>query len=368
MDLLNATRMQAAYTMGMDKDAREYLVVVVKGTFGFPTPGVEPELLEEQVPLVMADTFTGEPGYSAPVYEADFSPVKHRCDILLHGSAYAPGGQPAFSVPVGIRIGTWSKSFNVIGDRVWDCPGVMISPGRPKPFLTLPITYDRAFGGNDNVSPDPDEHSAYMPNPIGRGYRQRFIGINGTPMPNTEEIGNPVTSPNGSYRPMSFGPIGRGWEPRYRYGGTYDQHWIDEVFPFLPADFDEAYFQAAPVDQQLPFLQGGEDVLLGNLTPEARTGFRIPKIDMPVVFFPKKGAKEETRAVIDTVVIESDLRRFTLTWRVSRPLKRNMFEVSQVLVGKMSRGWWRARELGKTWYPSLEHLANAKKAESEESS
>jgi len=31
MDLLNATKMQAGYTMGMKPDGRELLVVVVKG-------------------------------------------------------------------------------------------------------------------------------------------------------------------------------------------------------------------------------------------------------------------------------------------------------------------------------------------------
>ena len=46
----------------------------------------------------MADTFTGEPGFSAPVYEVDFAPRKPRCDVLLVGSAYAPEGRPATRV------------------------------------------------------------------------------------------------------------------------------------------------------------------------------------------------------------------------------------------------------------------------------
>ena len=36
MELLNATRMQAAYTMGTEPSAREHLVVAVKGTFAIP--------------------------------------------------------------------------------------------------------------------------------------------------------------------------------------------------------------------------------------------------------------------------------------------------------------------------------------------
>ena len=56
---------------------------------------------------------------------------------------------------------------------------------------------------------------------------------------------------------------------------------------------------------------------------------------------------------------EADLQRLglarqvQLTWRISRPLKRNMFEIAQVLVGSMSRAWWRAREGRRRagWFP-----------------
>ena len=93
MELINATRMVADHTMGLEPSGRELLVVVVKGTFVLPRSASETlRLAEEQLPLVMADTFTGEPGFSAPVYEADFAPRKPHADVLLLGSAYAPYG------------------------------------------------------------------------------------------------------------------------------------------------------------------------------------------------------------------------------------------------------------------------------------
>jgi hypothetical protein len=67
--------------------------------------------------------------------------------------------------------------------------------------------------------------------------------------------------------------------------------------------------------------------------------------------------------VLDTIVIEPDLGRVLLTWRASVALRRNMFEVSQVLVGSMSRAWWRARELGKTYYPSIGALVRSRREE-----
>ena len=33
-----------------------------------------------------------------------------------------------------------------------------------------------------------------------------------------------------------------------------------------------------------------------------------------------------------------------MTWRVARPLKKSMFEIAQVLVGKKGREWWQQRE------------------------
>jgi hypothetical protein len=147
---------------------------------------------------------------------------------------------------------------------------------------------------------------------------------------------------------MSFGPIGRGWEPRYRFAGTYNSQWLDEHFPFLPPDFDAQYFQAAPLDQQVPldyFRNGPVEVLLANLTSEGRTRLTVPPLIAPVHIFPKRGEREDFVATLDTLAIEPDAQRFSLTWRLARPLKRNMFEIAQVLVGKKGREWWQQREM-----------------------
>jgi hypothetical protein len=369
MELLNATQMQAGYTMGMDASGRESLVVAVKGTFIFPQhPGDTPKLAGVQAPLVMSDTFTGEPGFSAPFYEVDYSPIKPFCDVVLVGGAYAPGGKPVTQVQVGMKVGAVAKTLMVVGDRQWEAGATGISPGYPLVFDYMPITYDRAFGGLDNFLADPDKHKAYMLNPVGKGFHHYLDSmlVDGTPMPNTEAANRPVRIPNHDYLPMAFGTVGRNWEPRYRYGGTYDDAWLEHQFPFLPKDFDNRYFQCAPADQQMPYPVGGEEVILINLTANGREQFRLPTLDVPVVFFRKKGERHETHAVIDTIVLEPDKGTFSMTWRASLPLRKNIFEIPQILVGKMSKGWWRARELGKTWYPSLAHLAQQKQREAAE--
>jgi hypothetical protein len=346
MELINSTRMVAGYTTGMEPSGRELLVVVVKGTFRIPTQSGETlRLHEEQQPLLMSDVFFGEPGLSAPRHEVDFAPRKHRCDVLLNATAYAPEGRPTTRVTVGARIGAWSKSFDVVGDRVWEAGLAGIGASATSPFVQMPISYDRAFGGTDNRSEDPSDHAAYMLNPVGRGFHKQLKSewVDGTPLPNTEETGSSVSWVDGKYRPMSFGVVGRHWEPRYKYAGTYDQHWLDNDFPFLPADFDEQYYQAAPLDQQLAKPTGEQLVTLVNLTPDGRREFVLPHFEAPIHVFPKNGEREDLTAQADTIVIEPDAERVTIAWRVARPLKKNMFELAQVLVGRKGRQWWQQR-------------------------
>ena len=54
MNLINATTMQAGYTLGREPSGREHIVVVVMGTFTLPSQGEEPQLAQEQMPLVEA--------------------------------------------------------------------------------------------------------------------------------------------------------------------------------------------------------------------------------------------------------------------------------------------------------------------------
>jgi hypothetical protein len=361
MELINATKMIAGYTMGMRPDGRESIVVVVKGTFSIPPPGEEPQLAEEQVPLVMADVFTGEPGFSAPLYESEFALRKPKCDVLLNGSAFAPGGKPAERVTVSLRVGTMKKSFDVVGNRVWRRGILGPTASSPEPFVSMPFSYDKAFGGIDKTNPEPSRWRTFVPNHFGVGYHDHPLdpSINSKPLPNTEETGRHVNDSRGPYRPMSFGPIFRAWQPRLKYAGTYDDKWLEKVFPFLPADFDERYFQAAPEDQQIDYLQGGEEVELVNLTPEGRTRIRLPHVRVPVEFIRNDYKSTTVDALADTLFLEADKGRFVITWRASTPLRKNVFEVPTGIVGRMPRGWYRARESGKRYYRNLGALAQA---------
>ena len=336
MELINATRMVAGYNMGLEPSGRELLVVVIKGTFVLPKPGEQVRLHDEQLPLIMADTFSGEPGLSAPVYEIDFAPRKHACDVLLVGSAYAPEGMQVTRLRVGLRVGPMEKTFDVVGNRVWQAGLTGISASAPKPFTKMPISYDVAFGGTDVNNEDESEHDAYLPNPVGRGWHKHLKNawVDGKPLPNTEELGKSVGFPSDKCKPMALGPVGRGWPQRARFAGTYDQKWLDDVFPFLPKDFDERYYQTAPVDQQVPPPKRPMEVVLSGFTAEGVQQFMLPHYEAPVHVFAKAGGFEDHAATLDTIVFEPGEGRFTMTWRVARPLKKSLHEIAQVVVGR----------------------------------
>jgi hypothetical protein len=155
------------------------------------------------------------------LWETDFAFRKPRCDVILNGCAHAPGGRPVERVPVGIKVGGWSKLFEVVGNREWRAIGPVFSSTAPEPFVKMPITYDRAWGGIDRLNPEDKLRGAFLANPVGAGWaqtkNQRFIP--GLRLPNTQAIGEDIRSPFGDYRPMSFGPMGRGW-PSSRRPGT----------------------------------------------------------------------------------------------------------------------------------------------------
>jgi len=334
MELVNNTDFQTGFTLGMDPDGRERVVVVVKGTFDLPARDEAPGPADEQEPLVTADQFTGEPGLSATIYEADFAPFKPKCDVLLNGSAYAPDGVPVAEVTVGLRVGAMQKSFTVVGQRTWQRSLLAIKPTGPKPFTQTPIGYDQAYGGRDVSAKNPDKEKYYLANPVGTGYypltsRGKLIGKS---LPNSSALGTEITTRKGKSLPMAFGAIGRNFAERHPLAGTYDDEWLANVFPFLPPDFDPLYHQAAPAEQQIDYPLGGEKVVLVNVTSQGRTVFRLPKTALSVCFTTAGHDEAAVNPVIDTVIIEPDHNRFLMVWRASLPLQRDIFELKQCVV------------------------------------
>jgi len=361
VDFVNESKVAAGWTMGFERDGRELIVVAIKATFVIPHDGDEPRLADEQTKLTEADEFTAEPGLSAPRYESDYAHRKPYCDVIVNGSAYAPGGRPTHEVVVGVKVGSMVKGFNVTGNRVWRSGIVGVSASEPELFQVIPISYDNAFGGIDVGSGDPQNVRTYRANPVGKGYSHHKKDLDGKPLPNTEEVRRPIANPSGAYQPMSFGSIGRNWLPRAGFAGTYDDKWLENRAPFWPDDFDDRYFQATTPDQQIAYPMGGEDVLLRNLTPDGHVHFKLPTMSMSVLFIPYRGRPQAIDAKIDTMLIQPDLGRIALTWRAAYSLRRSCFDLMRVVAGKTAAEWYGRRRFGrKPYYRNLADLVKAR--------
>ena len=238
------------------------------------------------------------------LYESDFAPLKPRADVLLLGTAYAPGGRPAPTVDVSLRFGNLHKRLLAVGDRTWRRTLIGTRTSAPEPFTKMPLRYGRAFGGPDHPL-----------NPLGRGRGREHA-------PNVEHPDRPSAGPRDTAEPAGFAPLPPAWPPRKDRVGTYNEEWVKKRWPWFPEDFDYAYFNAAPADQQLErFARGDEEVVLENLRPDApayRT--RLPGVrTLCFLLTEAKGSAPETfRQVpmnLDTVWIDADAGKVVLVWR-----------------------------------------------------
>jgi len=312
--LVNRTPYAAAQGWVRDLNGAETWLVVVKATFDVLDDG-SATIAPEQPPPSRTPVYRGQPGRSSILYDSDFVLAKTTTDIIVNGTAYAPGTRPVLSVDVAVTVGSISKSLRVFGDRSWDLRGLLSSP---VPFVAMPITYERAFGGIDPGSQNPDV-DWYWPNPVGTGFAAGDRGVLSLRAPNIEYATDNIRSWKARPRPAGFGVIGPNWRERADLAGTYDKDWADHRQPLLPHDFDMRHFQSVPSDQQAPaFLSGGEAVSLVNLTPSGRLTFVLPTVDLQ---FESRFTDDERRAHgparLHTVILEPDAPSVSLVWHTA---------------------------------------------------
>ena len=330
----NTTGMPAEVCVSTDKDGRDYCVCVVKGTFDVDERG-ETRLAEHQAPFVYSDVHYGDPGTTSIRYECDFAPFKPRIDIIINGQATSPDERPVRELLVGVKVGNIYKIIKVVGDRRWENGLSGLRPSAPKPFRSMPLVYERAFGGSDFSHSDPKHHGAELRNPIGVGYRKHpdaRAAAEGLPLPNLEDPRQPLQRWTDKGLPIGCGVVGRGWQPRISHAGTYGERWLNERFPFLPEDFDELYFQSAPVDQQSDSPIDGETVWCKNLSPAGFLRFETPKREFPVTFR-FRDRDEQATPKLDTLIVEAEHHRCFLVWRTRVPLGRKLHALREILVG-----------------------------------
>ena len=110
-------------------------------------------LAQEQTPLAFKDEYFGETARSSVRTESDLAPAKPAADILVVGSARAPGGVARASWWVSVKVGEVEKHLRVTGPRAWVRGPRGFALTEPEPCVEVPLRYELAFGG---VAPDGD--------------------------------------------------------------------------------------------------------------------------------------------------------------------------------------------------------------------
>ncbi len=311
-----------------DRDGAEVWLVAVKCTFDVRPDGTT-EVSKEQMPVLRVPEYHGEPGKSSIKYEADLVHTKKTTDVLVVGHAHAPGGKPVTELDVGFRVGPVQKLLRVFGNRTWGASG----PTKPEPFLKMPLVYERAFGGVDTGSDNPERDWDWR-NPLGTGFAVEKEHLSDRLLPNIEYPKACMQAWSDRPPPAGFGAIGSHWQPRAGLAGTYDDNWMKTRQPLLPDDFDDHFFQCAPADQQAPeFLRGGEPVVLLRLTPSGDLRFLLPKVYLGFETRFYDGSREvHKNRKLHTVILEPDFPRVSLVWHTALPCHFKVQKLERTIV------------------------------------
>lgn len=327
LQLKNTTPFAPAIAVFPNEHGIDTLYVMIKASFKL-TPTLT--LAEQQVPPTQADVYWGEPGLSSLKYASEMHLSKPGTDVVLVGQAWAPSNRHVPALDVRLAVADKQKLVRVFGDRRWR-NGASTAP---EPFQSMPLVYERAYGGIHVPDPRSDKILAEERNPIGVGFagKRKPEEFNGLPLPNLEDPRALLQRPGDLGIPAGFGFIAASWLPRRQYVGTYDAAWQKGRAPYLPEDFDARFFHAAHPDLTFNrYLSGGEPVQLDYLSPHGPLHFILPRCEFSVRVR-IAGRIESPPLNLETVLIEPDENRLCLSWRAALPCDKQTLKVEEVII------------------------------------
>jgi hypothetical protein len=325
LQLENKTPFEPSFAVLPSREGIDALFVVVKATV---TLAPKIALAPTQLKPILADEFYEDPANSSLRAVSELHIGKPGTDVLVIGHARAPGSAASSGLIVSVTAAERQKRVLVMGDRTWLNDG---TPSEPEPFFAMPLVWERAFGGTD---PTPDSVLAEERNPIGVGFmgRQAAEAMVGHPVPNLEDPNQPLRQLGEIPTPCCFAPIAASWLPRRAFAGTYDAQWQMHRAPYLPDDFDPRFFQCAAPELAFDrYFQGGESIEISGMSERGTIGFAVPTV-RPVIEVTVAGKREEPAPELETLSIEPDENRATLTWRAVLPCDRQALKIEKIVI------------------------------------
>ena len=184
MQLVNQTPVPARLSVSSVEVVPHRLgMLVAKATFRIGEGGRVQLDTQDPIPFYDGDEMTEvgiRPRDDLPRHDPAF-------EVLLLGAAYGPDGQAVPERRVSLRVGIHRRELQVTGDRHWTDRETISAP---VPFVRMPMTFDRTFGGSCEVTVDEGAVTTvvYPPNRHGRGF---------DPEPAARALGEFLKAPDG---------------------------------------------------------------------------------------------------------------------------------------------------------------------------
>jgi len=329
LQLRNSSPFAASLALFPNEEGIDTFYLLVRATFNI---GEQWTLADEQLPPAEGDEYWGDPEKSSIKQVSDYHTGKPGSDIIMLGNAFASDGKEVQQLDVSLTVGQIHKTVRVFGDRYWQDGRI----SSPKPFHTMAMIYENAYGGThliDEVVTTTEER-----NPVGRGFAGQRTAeeMNGLPLPNLEDPNDLITRISQQPAPACFGASAPHWQPRAAYAGTYDAAWQTGRAPFLPEDFDKRFCNMAHPDLVYPgFLKGGEPVTITHMHPHGTINFEIPHVrlhaDVTVA-----GTSVQPPFNLETVIIEPNRLKLGMVWRAAMLCDKQAQLISDVIL-KLSK-------------------------------
>lgn len=289
----------------------------------------------EQVPLCMADEHYGEPASTSTRLESDIVPYKPRLDVVVNGTAHAPGGAATSAFGAAIRVYDRTRSVLACGPRYWKKGVTGWGLTDPAPIAALPLRYEYASGGLHRID---EQDIGAATNLVGMGwypaeFLRRFRGDR-LPAPQLEDFEHRLRGISDEIPAAGFGFTGRGWRGRIEFAGTADAAWQAQRHPLLPRDFRMEFWNGAPVAQQFdhPKPLTSVPIALQNLVPARDVPgqgvhFEVPVESVFALVGLERGIGLTRDLTLDTIVVDMDARRVYCTYRLALAEELGIAEV-----------------------------------------
>ena len=328
LQLDNDTPFSAHLSVLPDVEGVDTLFVVLKATFAFQ-PSMR--VAEQQLPVLLADDYMGEPGTSSLRHAGDVHFSRPGTDVILTGDAVAPGAARVERLDVSVSVAGAVHTVRVFGDRQWVSGVQGVRPGSARRFSRMPLIYERAFGGTIRDAAG-CVVAAEMRNPVGVGLwpRGSVSAAAGAPLPNLEDPRHPLRVPGECPPPAGTGPVAPSWQPRVGLAGTYDEAWQRGRAPLLPSNFDPRFFHVALTGLTLQrHLMGGEPVRLVGVSATGPQSFNLPTC-IPMITVALGAALHRPPVLLERVHLEPSDDRLCMLFRAALPCDKQALKVRAV--------------------------------------